>query len=237
MVTRLLGASGLDLGPQEDLVGPGPDNPDGFFENPRFVAISDAVLEAFDGAWDVPPRFPPGWEAEDRLAELRRRAKALADAFRERARWGWKDPRCSLTLPFWRVILPDVSVVVCLRHPSEVYRSLERRGYASRRFALSLWRAYNESLVAAVPPERRVVTHYDAYFARPEAELRRVLQRLGLDAPDRTIARAVRDVSASRRHHRTPEAGISEAPLPAPVAELYRSLSEEAGMPPSAARA
>ena len=79
MVARLLGACGLDLGPPEELVPGQPDNPDGYFENQRFVSVNDEILDIFGGAWDSPPMFPPGWEDDPRLQDVRLRAGALAD--------------------------------------------------------------------------------------------------------------------------------------------------------------
>ena len=38
MLTRLLHRCGLDLGPESDLMPAAADNPDGFWENLRFVA-------------------------------------------------------------------------------------------------------------------------------------------------------------------------------------------------------
>ncbi len=44
MVTRLLNLCGLEIGPQRDLLGPRSSNPEGFWENRRFIRINDAVL-------------------------------------------------------------------------------------------------------------------------------------------------------------------------------------------------
>ena len=49
MVVRLLSLCGLDLGPKADLLPPRPDNEEGFYENRRFVAVSDQLLGAHPG--------------------------------------------------------------------------------------------------------------------------------------------------------------------------------------------
>ena len=67
MMTRLLHACGLYLGPKEALMPPQTDNPDGFWEHLGFVALNDELLDALGGAWDLPPKvtrsFPMhhGW--------------------------------------------------------------------------------------------------------------------------------------------------------------------------------
>lgn len=38
--------------------------------------------------------------------------------------WGWKDPRCSYTLPFWLSLFPDAKVVHIKRHGVDVANSL-----------------------------------------------------------------------------------------------------------------
>ena len=59
MLTRLLHRSGLDLGPESDLMPAATDNPDGFWENLRFVRLNDEILNAVGAAWDLPP-----WQEE-----------------------------------------------------------------------------------------------------------------------------------------------------------------------------
>jgi Uncharacterized protein conserved in bacteria len=56
MLTRLLHACGLYLGPQNQLMPPQADNPDGFWEHLGFVALNDELLSELGGAWDLPPK-------------------------------------------------------------------------------------------------------------------------------------------------------------------------------------
>ena len=71
MVARLLHASGLFLGPEDELMDSMPDNPRGFWENQEFVAINDELLSMFWGAWDYPSHFPPDWLDDEKIAGLR----------------------------------------------------------------------------------------------------------------------------------------------------------------------
>ena len=57
MLTRLLHACGLYLGPKEELMPAQADNPDGFWEHLGFVAVNDELLNALGGAWDLPPKI------------------------------------------------------------------------------------------------------------------------------------------------------------------------------------
>src|SRR5215468_2750599 len=99
MVARVLRVCGLDLGGDEHFAPPAPDNTEGYWEDLRFVAWNERILEAFGGAWDVVPDLPDGWTADPRLASIRHEAAAMAEVRDEP--WGFKDPRTSVTAPFW----------------------------------------------------------------------------------------------------------------------------------------
>ena len=141
MVARALAACGLDLGAEAELMAATEHNERGHWEHEDFVALADELLARLGGGWDVPPALEEGWAERPELEDFRGRARDLASRFDGREPWGWKDPRSSLTLPFWRSILPQLRVVVCVRHPVEVARSLTLRGASSQRFGLELWLA------------------------------------------------------------------------------------------------
>jgi GT2 family glycosyltransferase/glycosyltransferase involved in cell wall biosynthesis len=229
----------LYLGENEDLPEPGADNPDGHWENRWFVELNEAVLNASAGGWDHPPAKPVG-PASGQADRLRRDAGAVLRRLEGPRPWGWKDPRNSLTLPFWLSLLPDLQVVICLRNPLEVALSLRKRNDASYAQGLSLWEAYNRRLLEAAPPGRRLVTHYDAYFSRGRAELLRVLRFLRLDVAPEVLDRFAQIPSPDRRHTRLTGKHLREAGLPAAVGEFYARLCAEAqwedGGPPAAPR-
>lgn len=229
MITRFLHLSGVYLGPERDIVLTGPDNTEGFWEHRQFVALNDAVLAAMGGAWDVPPVLPVGWERSPQLALLREQAAGLVGGFAGREPWGWKDPRNSLTLPFWQQVVPDLKVVVCVRSPLDVAYSLHRRGYASSVFGFGLWQVYYAQLLASVPLAERVVTHYESYFLDAGGELRRVLAFLGVVCDEGVIERAVASRVERLRHHRTSVRDLFVADMPAEVLRLYLALGVEAG--------
>src|SRR5262245_46357503 len=70
MITRLLHCCGVSLGAADDLLPAAPDNPAGFWENRRFLAVNDMLLMALGGSWSAPPPFPPGWERATALDPL-----------------------------------------------------------------------------------------------------------------------------------------------------------------------
>jgi len=127
MVANLLHLSGLYLGEEAELIPPDPTNPLGHWESLRFVEINNQILRSLGGRWYLPPSVSEGWTMSEELTHLRERAELLVKEFCGHEHWGWKDPRSSLTLPFWTGLLPELKVVICLRNPLEVVLSLRRR--------------------------------------------------------------------------------------------------------------
>src|SRR5215475_3493694 len=92
MLTRLLHACGLYLGPKDELMPAQADNPDGFWEHLRFVALNDELLSELGGAWDLPPKRDENF-VHAGLDPLRMKARLLIETFDSPGVWGWKDPR------------------------------------------------------------------------------------------------------------------------------------------------
>jgi len=76
MLTRLLHTCGLYLGPENDLMPPQADNPEGFWEHLGLVALNDELLNELGGAWDLPPKADEDF-THARLDPLRLKARLL----------------------------------------------------------------------------------------------------------------------------------------------------------------
>ena len=228
MVAKALQLAGLYLGPESELIQAAPDNPSGFFEHEAFVRLNDDLLAATGGAWDHPPSAPPMAADDPRVAGLAERARALTEELAVVPRWGWKDPRLSLTIQFWRDVVSDLRVIVCVRHPLEVALSLKRRNNTSYAHGLSLWHTYYEAVLAATPPERLLVTHYDAHFRDRASEAARLVDFAGL--PETGLAEAEAALELELRHH-TLDVGLEEAGIAPETIKLYGRLRELAGDP------
>ena len=228
-VARLLNLCGVYLGEDEDLIPAAEDNPEGFWENRKFQDINNNLLEAFGGSWDYPPGLEPGWETSPRLMDLRERAGVLVQEFSRQKIWGWKDPRNSLTFPFWKQFISGSRVVCCLRNPYEVYKSFTRRGYSSHVFSYNLWVTYNRQLISATEPAQRIITHFDAFFTDPQSELRRLVNFLGLDVAGEAIELACKSLSNDLRHTRGSIDDLLETNAPKELLEVYKQLCFQAG--------
>ena len=204
VVTQLLGALGLDLGSEDDLLDPDAYNPQGYWELGQVVRLNDRLLHRLGGAWDRPPHPPSGWEKAPDLEDLRREAGDLVERFRARnTRWGFKDPRTCLTLPFWLTVLPEPRFVVCVRDPSSVSASLVRRDGMESADALQLWLRYTSAALEYSTGFARILLSYDDLITDPVSQTRRVAGFLGVPetAAQAAAARIADVVSPTLRHH------------------------------------
>jgi hypothetical protein len=226
MVAKLLSEAGLYLGPDDALMPPASENPEGFFEHLDFVNLNDEVLNEAGSGWDCPPPATTEWSAAQ-FDRHRERARELAAPLAEHHIWGWKDPRTSLTLPFWESALGPLRVVVVVRNPLEVVSSLHRRNGFSISLSLTLWQIYAERVLAATSSVNRFVTHFDAWFVDPAAEARRLVRALGL--PGWNTENEGPDPNTGLRHHRKTLQDLREAGFATATIETYRTLCREAG--------
>lgn len=225
MLTRLLHACGLYLGEKSELMPPQADNPEGFWEHLGFVALNDELLNELGGAWDLPPK-PDENFSDPRFAPLGMKARLLIERFESTHIWGWKDPRNSLTLPFWQDLLPALKILIVVRNPLEAAHSMRERNGTSHSFGLRLWEIYNRRLLDTASARERLITDYDSFFKNPEAELRRIARFAGL--PDNKVDSAAALVSARRRHTHFTIDTLIDAGVSAEIIELYRALIAEA---------
>lgn len=202
MIARLLNLCGMDLGPQSDLMPPSPANPEGYWEHVWFNYCNDRILDHFHGAWDLVPTFPENWPAEDGIEWIRSKACEAIDTFKGAKVWGWKDPRTSLTLAFWKSLLPELKLVVCVRNPLDVARSLNKRGSTSLLYGLNLWWQYNSAILRE-EAHPHVITTFDRYFVDGSAELARLAGALGLKVSDEAIREASESCREGLRHSQT----------------------------------
>jgi len=227
MVTRMLYECGVHLGADEDLLpASADDNREGYWENKRFVEINDSILAAFGGTWDSPPDLPEHWTADPRLARLKEEARNLVCQLSAHELWGWKDPRTCMTLPFWKEIVPEMTIVLCVRHPVEVAQSLAAReiGYASREKALALWHDSYDHALSSCGDSPTVVTHYISYFYEPVAELCRVLDAAEIQTSDDVLAKATGTVNRELwRGIRIDDTELANR-APAKVRAIYEQL-------------
>ena len=236
---RLLGA---DLGPPEGfLPAEENDNPKGYWEQRAVIHVNNELLARLSGSSVAPPAFPSGWELRPDLDDLRARAREILGGFDPSAVWAIKDPRLSLTLPFWLPLVDESAAVVCLRSPRDVAASLHRRdpaGPLSRRDQTAMWLEYTVSALDHADPVPNGVVFYEDWFADrtgPVEVLTGLLEQLGEWPAEPDLDGFV---DAELRHHSSTREATECDPDSVPEArQLYLELRAHPGTRPPGRRA
>jgi hypothetical protein len=183
MVANLLRRCGLVLGPDEKLMGPSDSNLAGHFEHRGFLEINEALLKHLGGSWESPPDAKPDWERDAALDVFIHDAELLLRTFANSSHWGWKEPRTTILLPFWKRIVPNLHFVICIRNPLEVARSVAKRNGLSVNGAAHLWNVYTQAAIRDTAGCPRVLTFYEDYFHKPREEITKLANFCHLTVP------------------------------------------------------
>ena len=139
--TSLLGAGMSALGlwsDSDNLMEGDADNPKGYFEDERVVALNNRILARLNTHWAT-PAFNPVAPFHERplLDELSDVCTLLSEFNNEADAWSVKDPRFSITLPLWRSALKfiddarPIQQLILLRDPFACANSQKKRHLSS----------------------------------------------------------------------------------------------------------
>ncbi len=215
LISRLLDFFGFYVG--DDLE----ENHESLF----FQGLNDKLLEKGGGNWfDIEGVLSamknPDWEKGEvawlkdqilsNLFHVFFRQKRFQSRFIQKSefRWGWKDPRSSLTLPLWLKIFPRARVIHIFRHGLDVAISLHRRElrglthmrdsplYTGLDFCLKLWERYTVQCFRyrALGPGRYFEIKFEDLLSAPEAHLKRLVRFLGIRPAKDKLGAAVQMV-------------------------------------------
>ena len=206
LMSRCLAAYGVAHG---DNLHVNVDNAKGHWEDRDLIGLNEALLARLERSWasltplsaqQLQEQLQPGDQAAAReLVRARLAAHPL---------YAFKDPRTTVLLPFWLPLLQsmpgELRLVLCVRHPWAVARSLaERDGFHSLR-SLALWLHYNlaaiEALASCAQPV--AVVDYEHLLAQPRQELMRLGAALQLSLDETAAASLLADfIDPSLNHH------------------------------------
>jgi hypothetical protein len=164
LTARVLNRLGVELGPEGTMLPPDAASPSGYWEQSEIIALNDEILAALGGEWwSLPPRRP-GWELSDAMAGMRARiAEFVEREFAGAGRWGFKDPRTTLTLPIWRAVVGEFDHVVCLRNPLEVQASANG-ALPAEVSEIDLWLRYSCEALRLTAGRRRTFVFYEEWI-------------------------------------------------------------------------
>jgi hypothetical protein len=156
-------------------------------EHPLIATCHDRILERFGRFWFHSTPLPVNWWRDPVVRKLR--DQLLADlsgsSLARGPAWGWKHPAGALLAPFWADIAAELGcpwrIVVPLRSPLAVARSLTRAGNLPQTQGVRLWILHVLTLLETAPEAIRFFP-YDDFLQNPQAGSRSLLDFLGLPA-------------------------------------------------------
>ncbi len=175
---------GYDIG--QSILKQSIDNPTGFFENQKVVAYNDKLLAKLSMNWQSTHPLPSHWESllelNEEKEELLRLIEAEFDASNDLC---IKDPRISLLLPIWKLILKDhydLKSIIIHRDPVHVIQSLHKRNKFSSEKSNLIWLNYYHGLISQIDKnDQSSVISFQELLEGKSERLISVLQEIGLN--------------------------------------------------------
>jgi hypothetical protein len=190
LCSHILSALGGDM--TDNIPGPGnasltPDNPRGHWERWEIVEFHDRILGLFDrGYWgpfhDFP--LPVAWWADPRVVQIRREMIGFLEKRMTVDYFGFKDPRTVRLLPVWHQIFNELKltpkIVLCLRNPAHVARSLYARDGLDPAIGEYRWLVHTIDLFRYASSLEMCTVEYEGWFGEPTVNLEKLRDFLGL---------------------------------------------------------
>ncbi|GLQ49264.1 glycoside hydrolase family 99-like domain-containing protein [Dyella flava] len=205
--TRVVNLLGAELG--SNLVTPGPDNPDGFWEHADAVSINEDLLSGLGRTWYDMREMPKGWLQHKAAEQALSRMTALIQAdFNGCSLVAMKDPRMCLTAPLWIKAFQslgfEIACLFVIRHPNEVAKSLHARNQWTKEPLFLMWVQYVLAAAAATTHLPRSMVTFDQLLLDWEGTMQRVASDLSIKWPNDVTSVAAQVnafLNKGRRHH------------------------------------
>ena len=144
LAARLFFEAGADMGKRETFHPPDKWNPDGYYEQPDIHAINMPLING--PWWKFAYFFLPSEKT------IRNRGNKRKDLISQTSiKYDGKvvkEARFCLTLPAWLDNGNRVNkVLICIRTPSQVAKSIQKRNFITMNHAYYLWAVHNERIL------------------------------------------------------------------------------------------
>lgn len=229
LITRLVNLLGFDLG--QRLMPASADNPRGYWENMDVVEAHEALLASLDSPWTSLTPLPDDWQSRPVSQLVRQRLQDIVTHEFADQPAAIKDPRLCRFLPLWHDIAANTGrqlmVIMAIRHPVDVARSLEKRDAMSLNTGLLLWLRHVCEAERDSRDMPRIVVDYDVLLKDWRQPVRDIAAKLGIDWPVSVdkAAPAIRDfIAPDLRHHYSQNNTVPDGPVAALAMQVYHAL-------------
>ena len=184
LCSHILSALGIDMSDDIDV---NPSNGRGHWERREIVEFHDRILRLFNR--DFSGRFhdfvlPVAWWADPRVAQIKREIVAFLKQRMGDGYFGFKDPRTVRLMPMWHQILNELKlapkIVLCLRNPAQVARSLQVRDGLDLANGEYRWLVHMIDFYRYASNLDCCTVEYEEWFNNPPGSVKKLQQFLGL---------------------------------------------------------
>ena len=205
LCSHILGRLGIAMADQPEAQ---PSNPKGQWERPEIVDRHDRILALFGRGYLTPLHdlpLPSGWWLDPAVGEIRREIVSfLEQKLVAGAPFGFKDPRTARLLPLWHQIFDelrlDPKIILCVRSPAQVARSLEERDGLPSDLGEHRWFVYTAEILRHLRNFATCVIEYEAWFDDAADNLDKLSRFLGLPAQPEFATAIAEIVDRELRH-------------------------------------
>jgi hypothetical protein len=184
LCSHILSALGVDMSDDIDV---NPSNARGHWERREIVAFHDRILGHFNRDYlgsfhDFP--LPVAWWADPRVAQIRREIVAFLEQRVGDGYFGFKDPRTVRLMPLWQQIFNELKlaprIVLCLRNPAQVARSLYSRDSLDPEIGEYRWLVHIVDFFRYISKFDFCRVEYEEWFNNPSANIEKLKNFLDL---------------------------------------------------------
>jgi hypothetical protein len=176
---------GVDMA---DEIRPHESNAKGHWERWEIVAFHDRVLGLFNRGYSSPFHdfpLPAAWWADPRVHLIKSEIVAFLKTRMGEAVFGFKDPRTVRLMPLWHRIFGELKlaprIVLCLRNPAQVARSLKVRDGVDTDIAEYRWLVHMTDFFRYSSHFEVCTIEYEKWFSDPLVNFERLRTFLEMD--------------------------------------------------------
>jgi len=210
---------------------PREDNPKGFWEDHDLLNLNFEMFDCLGMEWN---RLTPMTDDEVcKLVErgfLEKACALLVSKLKSGGTVALKHPGTAKIFPFWKKVFAqcgcEVDLLLAVRHPLSVAKSLERRDGIQKCYGSLMWLAHVIPSFSLPKGSRALVTDYDCFMSDPAKELTRIAKCFQLQVDPAEMKSYQNEFLDSNLRHSSYTLSDLEAEsqLPSMVSEVYRGI-------------
>lgn len=228
LTSRLLDNLGVEFKAPNGFFEPDKWNPEGYYESKDIIDMNSLLLTGFKrtsgGLSAVLNRFRYllpfgdigiGYRAKkykDKMIEIAKQHKGSVV----------KDPRFCLTIKYWEQVTDIEKVVVCLRNPKSVVRSIWKSKRLPAIIGYSFWNRHIKNLIRDIPYNKTIFIYFENLQSKScLKELEDIMSFLGFDPSKKELRKIYNNVYESELVHHNHE----EVKLPKRIEQTWQKLN------------